>query len=556
MTLGDILIVENDSLVLEGHRQIFEMEGYRVMTASSAAEAQELLMYRQVDLAIVDVRLSDDHDTYDRSGIELVERMPPETVKLLVSAFDRYEYGPKMPHNVLHFDKKEGSRKLVAEVKRLFREVVRRNGALEVVLRDGLTVLGLVQQMKAFRGVPEGLLTAVCEEFIQLLQRLFLRETQVELSYLLPGHGGAGVVLVRPFYPGKGAYVVVKFGLREAIQQEVSNYREYVEPYIQINSTDLVGDLVVTKNLAAARFRFVGAYREGRVRDLATVYRDLNQQDTDIQAVIRDLFEDSCGLWYDGKQPWESEMVRLGVGETAVSCYKKQLNLSLPAEWQELRDALTGLMAVPNTLFQRHSAEQIQLHRPGLAPQLLPDPVAFVEQFAAQLPNPTYACITHGDINGSNVFVDEDGHTWLIDFSRTGWGPALRDAAELESVLLYELLDEPEMARRLDFTDVVLAPDRFSQPLQLPPLLVAHFSLVRGQAAIQRIRHSAAQIVQGDEMGSYWVGLLFYTLKAITWDDAAGHGHHHSLAGRQQALYAAARLCQKLAATWRLEIRD
>ncbi|MCA9966749.1 MAG: response regulator [Anaerolineales bacterium] len=547
MTLGDILIVENDPLVLEGNRRLFELEGYRVMTAGSVAEARELLTYRQVDLAIVDVRLSDDHDTYDRSGIELAEQMPPETVKLLVSAFDRYVYGPKMPYNVLHFEKQRGSRELVAEVKRLFREVVRRNGALEVVLQDGLTVLALLQQMKAFRGVPEALLTAVSEEFIQLLQRLFLRETRVELSYLLPGHGGAGVVLVRPFYPGKGAYVVVKFGLRDAIKQEVDNYREYVEPYIQINSTDLVGDLAMTKNLAAARFRFVGAYREGRVRDLATVYGDISQPDASIQAVIRDLFEDSCGLWYDGKQPWGSAMMRLGVGETAVSCYKKQLTLNLPAEWQELRDTLDDLLADPNTLFQRQSAGQIQLHRPGFAPDLLPDPVAFVEQFAAQLPSPVYGSITHGDINSSNVFVDEDGHTWLIDFSRTGWGPALRDTAELESVLLYELLDDPEIAQRLDFADVVLSPNRFSQPLQLPPHLAAQFSMTRARAAVQRVRHSAAQIVQGDEMGSYWVGLLFYALKTITWNNITGRGHDHCLASRQQALYVAARLCQKLA---------
>lgn len=547
MTLGDILIVENDPLVLEGNRKLFTLEGYRVMTAATAAEALELITYRQVDLAIVDVRLSDDHDTYDRSGIELAEQMPPETVKLLVSAFDRYVYGPKMPYNVLHFEKQRGSRELVAEVKRLFREVVRRNGALEVVLQGDLTVLALMRQIKVFRNVPEGLLTAVCEEFTQLLQHLFLRETRVELSYLLPGHGGAGVVLVRPYYPGKGAYVVVKFGLREAIQQEVNKYREYVEPYIQLNSTDMIGDLVTTKTLAGARFRFVGAYREGKVQDFATVYNDFGQPDASIQAIIRDLFEDSCGLWYDGKQPWGTVVARLGATETAVSLYKKQLTLSLPSEWQELRDALDNLLADPSTLFQRHSAGQIQLHRPSFAPELLPDPVAFVEQFAEKLPAPTHCSITHGDINSSNVFVDEDGHTWLIDFSRTGWGPALRDTAELESVLLYELLDNPDIAQRLNFADVVLATNRFSQPLQLPAHLAAQPAMARAKSATQQIRYAAAQINEGDDMGSYWVGLLFYALKTITWSDITGRGHDHCFASRQQALYVAARLCQKLA---------
>lgn len=545
--LGDILIVDNDPLVLKGHRQLFELEGYRVMTAESVAEALELLTYRQVDLAIVDVRLSDEQDTYDRSGIVLVEQMPPETVKLLVSAFDRYEYGPQLPSNVLHFRKQRGSRELLVEVERIFREVVRLNGSLEVVLRDGLSVLVLVRQMKAFRGVPEGLLTAVCDEFSQLLHRLFLRETRVELSYLLPGYGGAGVVLVRPFYPSKGAYVVVKFGSRQEIMHEVANYREYVEPYIQLNSTDLVGDVALTKHLAGARFRFVGAYREGRVQDLATAYRDVNRLHTSVQAIVRDLFEESCGLWYDSKRVWEAGLCE----ETAVACYKKQLSLESDDDWQEVGQALDELLGdSDDTLFRRHSASKIWVQRPGLAPQLLPDPVAFVEQYGGQLPKPTYFCITHGDLNGNNVFVDEDGHTWLIDFSRTGWGPALRDAAELESVLLYELLAEPQVARRLDFAEAVLVPSLFSQPLQMPPALLDLFAFERARAAVQQIRYAAAQIVEGDEMGSYWVGLLFYALKTMTWDEITGRGHEHCHASRQQALYVAARLCQKLAEAW------
>jgi hypothetical protein len=47
-------------------------------------------------------------------------------------------------------------------------------------------------------------------------------------------------------------------------------------------------------------------------------------------------------------------------------------------------------------------------------------------------PAPTYRSITHGDLNGGNIFVDKGGRPWLIDFFKSGWGPVLRDLAELE----------------------------------------------------------------------------------------------------------------------------
>lgn len=540
---GDILIVENDPLVLEGNRLLFELEDYRVYTAVSVAEAEAVLAKHRVDLAIVDVRLSNDHDTYDRSGIELVERMPPGTAKILISAFDRFEYRSSLPQNVWHFAKQRGSRELVSKVARIFRDTIRLNRHLTLDLDGGISLEELVLQMKPFRECCGEALTAVSDELNKLFCHLFLREKRIQLSPLRPGYGGAGVVLVRPFYPTRGAYVVVKFGLREQILPEVENYHEYVEPYIQLNATDMVGDVAQTERLAGVRYRFIGAQPRGQTQDFASVYFDERRTHESIKHILVDLFEDSCGLWYDGKQEWSEGLCP----KTAVDCYKQQLSLCEPEDWQQLKQAQEGLLQ-PETLFTRHSETELKVAWPPSRQQILPDPVRFVELYGDELPLPAHYCITHGDLNGNNVFVDEDDHTWLIDFTRTGWGPALRDVTELETVIKYDLLPEQDVARRLAFEDILLAPDWFRRPLVMPDELLQQFPYARAYAAIQQIRYSAAQIAETDAMQAYWVGLLFYSLKFVSWDETKRRGALLSPAIRQQALYSAACLCQRLAA--------
>ncbi|MEM7111280.1 MAG: response regulator [Chloroflexota bacterium] len=540
---GDILIVENDPLVLEGNQLLFELEGYRVFTAVSVAEAVAILDHNHIDLAVIDVRLSNDHDTYDRSGIELAEQMPPEVAKVLITAFHKFEYRSSLPQNLWHLAKQAGPAALVDKVARIFRDTIRLNRQLDIDLAPKITTESLVQQMKPFRDLEGEALTETSDELSKLFCRLFLREKRIYLSPLKPGYGGAGVALVRPFYPTKGAYVVVKFGLREQIAPEVENYREYVEPYIQLNATEMVGDMAQTRRLAGVRYRFIGAQPRGQTQDFASVYFDETRTHDSIKDILVDLFEDSCGLWYDGKQEWSEGLCP----KTAVDCYKEQLGLCEPEDWQQLKEAQEKMLQ-PDGLFARHSATELKVAWPPNRVQILPDPVCFVETYADKLPLPARYCITHGDLNGNNVFVDEDSHTWLIDFSRTGWGPALRDVTELETVIKYEFLAEDDVFKRLAFEDIALAPDWFRRPLILPDELSKQFAYVRAHAAIQQIRYSAAQIAETDAMTAYWVGLLFYALKFVSWDETTRRGALLSLPIRQQALYGAARLCQRLAA--------
>lgn len=71
---GGILIVEDDADCREVLQQVFEQEGYRVITASSAAEARAVLENIKPGLVLLDLRLRHDDG---RSVLHFIRETPP-----------------------------------------------------------------------------------------------------------------------------------------------------------------------------------------------------------------------------------------------------------------------------------------------------------------------------------------------------------------------------------------------------------------------------------------------------------------------------------------------
>ncbi len=67
MAKSKILVVDDEKLVRESLQEYFERQGYPVLAASDAAEAQQLMTAEQPQAVLLDVRLP------DRSGLELLD---------------------------------------------------------------------------------------------------------------------------------------------------------------------------------------------------------------------------------------------------------------------------------------------------------------------------------------------------------------------------------------------------------------------------------------------------------------------------------------------------
>ena len=150
------------------------------------------------------------------------------------------------------------------------------------------------------------------------------------------------------------------------------------------------------------------------------------------------------------------------------------------------------------------------------------------------LVRPTYVCTTHGDFNQHNILVDNTGNMWLIDFSRTGRGHILRDVAGRNSMVRFQLLatEAATLEERLSMEKALCAIDRFSQVEQLVNALPTENSaLAKAYAVVVHLRQLARKscVNPADDMGEYFIALLYNALNTLRFTDLSVRQREHAL---------------------------
>jgi len=83
-----ILFADNDLDFLETRLTFLKLHGYNVIRAANPNEAEAILENQRIDIAIIDVRLINDNDPYDQSGLELAKSVVPSVPKIILSKYD------------------------------------------------------------------------------------------------------------------------------------------------------------------------------------------------------------------------------------------------------------------------------------------------------------------------------------------------------------------------------------------------------------------------------------------------------------------------------------
>jgi glycine cleavage system regulatory protein/CheY-like chemotaxis protein len=90
--MGAVLLADNDRLFLEVGSESLTQAGYKVFKAETLQEAERLLNEEYVQVAILDLRLEDDADPKDESGLELAKkaeyRLVPKIILINYPAMD------------------------------------------------------------------------------------------------------------------------------------------------------------------------------------------------------------------------------------------------------------------------------------------------------------------------------------------------------------------------------------------------------------------------------------------------------------------------------------
>ena len=83
-----ILFTDNDLDFLETRQTFLENAGYHVIPATTPNEAKAILEKQKIDIAIIDVRLINDNDDKDESGLDLAKSVAPSVPKIILSNYD------------------------------------------------------------------------------------------------------------------------------------------------------------------------------------------------------------------------------------------------------------------------------------------------------------------------------------------------------------------------------------------------------------------------------------------------------------------------------------
>jgi CheY-like chemotaxis protein len=529
---GRVLVVDDKEMWLEIFTDLLQNLGLEVVTTTTLSEAKKLLVAQYFHLAIIDMRLQGDASK-DTQGMDLLDYIDEMglgdvIVKIVITwhgtrertreAFkhhDVYDFVPKQGPDGQGFDGEDFTR----TIRSAFAEKVRIAAELKMSFVDGTTLDQLALALKQLEKDDESP-WMLRWELEDLLRKLFFGASSMVLSQYSKGHSGSGVLKVEPFYKAQGqaAPVIVKYGRISMIQTEACNYEEYVKRFVSGRRYTVLNSYARTKSLGGIVYSFIGAPLE-KVQDFNTFYRHHDVET--IRAALQDLFVENCRKWYENREaarPHNIADLYWGPAGTDL--------VSLESNFEHMYKRFEGKEVIDNFP---------QIERAFVNPMY--------HDFVREKPLyfPAYLAVTHGDLNGENIFVDHEDHTWLIDFAKTGKGHITRDFVTVESVIKFQLLREKDLSNLYAFERALLAPDQFTDALS-PPDISMSSEMEKAFLVIQYLRGLAANVVQPSVgMSDYYAGLFYNALNLMR--------YYHLLKMKQKKYYilmSAALLCEKL----------
>jgi DNA-binding NarL/FixJ family response regulator len=559
MGKGRLLIVDNRPDQIPFRRQALEREEYEVREAHSPEEAWKEFTSGLTHLAIVDIRLKDEDDEHDWSGLEWAESVHqqcPEFSCIILTAFPSYKAVQRarkpdakgLPPAEDFIFKGEGLEILVKAVNNAFLNKVKIKPDLEIEFGGPLSCVCIANMIEFRRKVIEKAETEQLllrsQEIRDLLCKMFYDCNRIVVYPLLAGRSKAAVLAVRPFSGSRPERIVVaKLGNRKDVEDEARSHHNYAERFVgtwapakkPIGSPD--EPTAMTLHYGGLVYTVTGEGFEWTER-----FRDFYRANDDekISKTLGVLLKDMRRGWYTD--------IELDKAEGMSAAFRRELELT--PEHHSREQFVDTLRQLCNEARDLGLGLAIQKDKrtvsfQGVSSIPYPDPMAYVYDDVQDF-GPALKCTTHGDFNGDNLLVDKKhGFVWLIDFARTGKGSALRDFAELESAIKFELVEETDLSFLYRFEQKLLSctdlEDTPEPDPDMPP------DLKKAMLVISALRKHIPGIVS---LSDYLVSLLFHAAWMVVSEGSSppSMGQTRPVTVRKtHALFSAAMLCDWLA---------
>jgi DNA-binding response OmpR family regulator len=546
MSKDQVLFVDNDPDFLNTRAEFLENAGYQVLKASTLEQAQQLLINARVHLAILDIRMVDDDDERDTSGLTLAKNLAYRPVpKIILTGFPTYQavrqaLGPVvdgLPAAVDFLDKQEGPQAMIQAVERAFAQHVRLNWDLHIHWdpRERLTFLHLVNLLQP--DLSSEILLHRAGELEDLIRQVFYDYQQIRISRLLwHDHWRFCLPVLAQLSQGVTDSRILVCGERPLLEQELVRVEELAPETVQ--GTRLVGT-TETMHFGAAIYTLPDADVE-TVQSLRELFQKGKKRP--LRTALNHLLGEVLAAWHQrGEMVEETHDLmslyrqRVGLGEDGLS----------RAEVERRVEALVQATRPLSAVEVERGDGWLTFRFPNEAPLSCPDPVAMVYTPLQEYDAPVVCKISPGQLTADNVLVDAGQRTWLTDFSRAGQAPQWWDFVCLEALIRFNLSQAPDLLAWQEFEECLVKPTRLRERLQEGDVIS---DLQTSVVLIQQIRSQAGSEAGLDPL-PYYAGLLAWAVGAMAcYDPAAIHTQAERMRGAH-LLLAAAMIARRLAET-------
>ena len=501
-----ILFMDNNPEFLEVHTKILEQAGYHILPASTVLRAEEILSNRHVHMAICDIRMEDDKDLQDISGLLVAQKETYRPLpKVMLTAHPSYEYarealGPALDGvapAVRFIGKDEGPEPLQQAVEDVFEQHVRLNWDLRIQWRnlDSYTLFSSLMEPDADSDViPKRI-----GELEDLFRKLFYRSEQITIGEAV--FHTQGQIILKVFVHEAGGvlhHYIVSCGQRELIKQEDARYEQFAPKAVR------EGNAIYVKSVETVHFAATAYYLvNGNLEDITTFRQSYQTQSAPAVVKTLDSFLNTTfAHWSErGKHLNDAEIASLS---QSVETYAQ-------SDWEWRVERLCQASLAAGLARIDYAPQRLTLYLPEGVSISVPNPILPLPG-ARKFNNRSILWGTiHGNLNIDTILVDKEGRAWLIYFGQAGLGPLLCDYASLEVATKLELLSTLDIDRRVELEQHLLTTTTLQKPIEPEEF---DCDIQKILLAIHQIRVRASAVI-GRELEAYTAGLYFSHMEYV-----------------------------------------
>lgn len=550
-----VLLVDNNKDFLATRAEFLENAGYRVITASTQEGARQVMRQQHLHLALLDLRIDNDDDDRDISGLMLAEEDEFQAIpKIILTGFPSWETvreamalsSERQPPAVDFLAKKEGPEAMIEAVEEAFEQHVRVNLSLELHWQAASSLRSFSQLTCEIEpSAPPERLVELVGEMEDAFRKLFYDYQSLLLGPVLWKKDGQLALQCVACAPRRESPFLVTVGQKSILQQSQRAFDELAPAATGPGATRLHASSE-TVHYAAVAWQLVGADLE-ELQTLAAFYREKTPRQS--AAALEGFLSGTLALW--------RQQGRTAAEQASLSaCYCQRLGF----------DPQNMPLSALNARLQKLSAECTARDLPAF--RLTGDKLRLKvrkrsrdEEYELSFANPlallynltpldslsvTY-CASPGDLDPETLLVNSEGEAWLTDFSQACLAPPCQDYVRLENAFHFKLGEvggvQPGGVQRItEYEAYLLAPNSLSEAIRVDDVASEH---KKATTVIQAIRSQAAGD-PGCRYLHYLVELYFDTLSPLLGYDPALRRSRVETSGLFYRLVFAAQVSDKI----------